>query len=208
VTELYLFSKALTSNVIFDEYREHKLTEEGASQTRYCIGDVVLCYIHNTLKVRPNETKCVNNIKESTFHTQAYQQYLAQLSSLLAGINDLVRTDRAFETFLQSIEQSYRCYLPFMVFLLKPAHRLLQYQQLLTRLVSYYAPDTAQQQVTPAAADFSDCKVALERTVFLLHSSKDTIKSAVSGQMLQLTKRVRECKLVTIAAKLRKASPN
>jgi hypothetical protein len=51
------------------------------------------------------------------------------------------------------------CYLPINWLLLKPLHRLLVWQQLLARLITFYLEDGSIEW----SADLTDCRIAMDR---------------------------------------------
>lgn len=85
----------------------------------------------------------------------------------------LERLDSAFKQNIH-FEQLYRdfetqkvCYLPLTTFVLKPLHRLLQYQQLLDRLLKHYGPEHP---------DRADCRTASDTLKDLIIPVQETLE--------------------------------
>ncbi|KAF5271311.1 hypothetical protein FQA39_LY08109 [Lamprigera yunnana] len=75
-----------------------------------------------------------------------YEEYLDGHISVLERLDSAFKQNNRFEQLYRDFEMQKVCYLPFTVFVLKPLHRLLQYQNLLQKLLKHYGvnhPDRA-----------------------------------------------------------------
>merc|ERR1711970_141347 len=70
-----------------------------------------------------------------------YLKYVLSLEGLFRDVNDLAKKDKKFDTLLKEFESQKVCYLPITTFLLKPAHRMLNYKAILERLDNHYSAD-------------------------------------------------------------------
>ena len=79
-------------------------------------------------------------ISNATSHVQNYRSYLCRLEDLLT---DLIRCCELSEEFgrrLHEFETSKMCYLPVFALILKPAHRLVYYEIVLSSELRYCHP--------------------------------------------------------------------
>ncbi|CAH0557314.1 unnamed protein product [Brassicogethes aeneus] len=70
-----------------------------------------------------------------------YEVYLDEHLSLLERLDASFKQNTRFEQLYRDFETQKVCYLPITTFVLKPLHRLLQYQALLQRLLKHYGPN-------------------------------------------------------------------
>ncbi|XP_055345746.1 FERM, ARHGEF and pleckstrin domain-containing protein 2-like isoform X2 [Paramacrobiotus metropolitanus] len=100
---------------------------------------------------------------------QALDQYCAfllKVPDFLQEFDVALKKNKAFEQLYRRVEGEKYCYLPLTAFLLKPAQRLLSYQNALERLLNHY----------PAYhSDVGDCEAALQN----LRRASSTVHDAV-----------------------------
>ncbi|KAK5646053.1 hypothetical protein RI129_004517 [Pyrocoelia pectoralis] len=89
-----------------------------------------------------------------------YEEYLDGHISVLERLDHAFKQNNRFEQLYREFETQKVCYLPFTVFILKPLHRLLQYQNLLQRLLKHYGP---------SHSDRADCLTANDMLKDLMH---------------------------------------
>ncbi|KAK4879607.1 hypothetical protein RN001_007753 [Aquatica leii] len=95
-----------------------------------------------------------------------YEEYLDGHISVLERLDSAFKQNNRFEQLYRDFETQKVCYLPFTIFVLKPLHRLLQYQNLLQRLLKHYGPNHP---------DRADCLTANDMLKDLMQPVTETL---------------------------------
>ncbi|XP_044743912.1 FERM, ARHGEF and pleckstrin domain-containing protein 1 isoform X2 [Chrysoperla carnea] len=96
-----------------------------------------------------------------------YEEYLDGHTLVLEQLDIAFRRNPRFEQLYRDFELQKVCYLPFTSFILKPLHRLLQYQNLIDRLLESYDENRS---------DRASCIAARAALTPLLSPAKETLK--------------------------------
>ncbi|XP_030767964.1 FERM, ARHGEF and pleckstrin domain-containing protein 2 isoform X2 [Sitophilus oryzae] len=96
-----------------------------------------------------------------------YEEYLDGHILVLERLDESFKKNAKFEQLYREFETQKVCYLPLTTFVLKPLHRLLQYQSLLERLLNHYGPNHP---------DRSDCLTASDTLKDLMIPVKETLE--------------------------------
>lgn len=104
-----------------------------------------------------------------------YEEYLDSHLVMLERLDVAFKQNNNFEQLYRDFEVKKVCYLPITTLVLKPLHRLLQYQFLLQKLLSCYGtnhPDTV------------DCRTACESISELMQPVHETLRHSENLAML------------------------
>ncbi|XP_044268600.1 FERM, ARHGEF and pleckstrin domain-containing protein 1-like isoform X1 [Tribolium madens] len=96
-----------------------------------------------------------------------YEEYLDGHILVLERLDAAFKQNSHFEQLYRDFETQKVCYLPLTTFVLKPLHRLLQYQSLLQRLLRYYGP---------SHPDRADCLTASDTLKDLMQPVCETLE--------------------------------
>lgn len=88
---------------------------------------------------------------------------------VLERLDTAFKQNSRFEQLYRDFETQKVCYLPLTTFVLKPLHRLLQYQSLLQRLLKHYGP---------THPDRSDCLTAIDTLKDLMEPVMETLEQS------------------------------
>ncbi|XP_061579437.1 FERM, ARHGEF and pleckstrin domain-containing protein 1 isoform X1 [Cololabis saira] len=105
---------------------------------------------------------------------------LSKQSEVLLELEKSCKASRRLESLCRDFELQKVCYIPLNVFILRPLHRLLHYQQILERLCKHY----------PAThVDFRDCRAALADVSEVVEQLQESlIKTENFQKLLELKK--------------------
>ncbi|XP_076270465.1 FERM, ARHGEF and pleckstrin domain-containing protein 2-like [Rhynchophorus ferrugineus] len=98
-----------------------------------------------------------------------YEEYLDGHMLVLERLDESFNKNKKFEQHYRDFETQKVCYLPLSTFVLKPLHRLLQYQSLLERLLNHYGPNHP---------DRSDCLTASDTLKDLMGPVRETLEQS------------------------------
>nr|CAI5841542.1 unnamed protein product [Callosobruchus analis] len=99
-----------------------------------------------------------------------YEEYLDGHMLVLERLDTAFKQNSRFERLYREFETTQKvCYLPLTTFVLKPLHRLLQYQALLQRLLKHYGPNHP---------DRSDCLTASDTLKDLMLPVSETLEQS------------------------------
>ncbi|KAJ8920883.1 hypothetical protein NQ315_015676 [Exocentrus adspersus] len=98
-----------------------------------------------------------------------YEEYLDGHMLVLERLDTSFKQNSRFEQLYRNFEMQKVCYLPLTKFVLKPLHRLLQYQSLLQRLLKHYGPNHP---------DRSDCLTASDTLKDLMVPVAETLEQS------------------------------
>ncbi|XP_067948074.1 FERM, ARHGEF and pleckstrin domain-containing protein 2-like isoform X2 [Watersipora subatra] len=104
-----------------------------------------------------------------------YKNYLIGLEEILTDLVKCSDTNIDFGAKLHEFETEKMCYLPVFNLVLKPAHRLVYYEIVLSKLVGHYSS---------TASDYSDCKQALSVVTEVLGSLRSIIAELENTEKL------------------------
>jgi FERM/RhoGEF/pleckstrin domain protein 2 len=96
-----------------------------------------------------------------------YEEYLDGHILVLERLDAAFKQNSHFEQLYRDFETQKVCYLPLTTFVLKPLHRLLQYQSLLQRLLRFYGP---------SHPDRADCLTASDTLKDLMQPVSETLE--------------------------------
>ncbi|XP_066157423.1 FERM, ARHGEF and pleckstrin domain-containing protein 1 isoform X3 [Euwallacea fornicatus] len=96
-----------------------------------------------------------------------YEEYLDGHLLVLERLDEAFKKNQKFEQLYRDFETQKVCYLPLTTFVLRPLHRLLQYQILLERLLTHYGP---------SHPDRSDCRTACDTLKDLMLPVRETLE--------------------------------
>uniref|UniRef100_A0A8D8Y1G1 FERM, RhoGEF and pleckstrin domain-containing protein 2 n=1 Tax=Cacopsylla melanoneura TaxID=428564 RepID=A0A8D8Y1G1_9HEMI len=108
------------------------------NKAQQCIGDVMLKHL-NTLPY--------------------FKAYMDRHVRILSDLDEAFHSSPKFQAMYTSFETAKVCFLPLSSFVLKPLHRLLQYHQILDKLIHYYNKDHQ---------DYEDCFIAHQKLSHLV----------------------------------------
>ncbi|XP_018572731.1 FERM, ARHGEF and pleckstrin domain-containing protein 1 isoform X2 [Anoplophora glabripennis] len=98
-----------------------------------------------------------------------YEEYLDGHMLVLERLDIAFKQNSRFEQLYRDFETQKVCYLPLTTFVLKPLHRLLQYQSLLQRLLKHYGPNHP---------DRTDCLTASDTLKDLMIPVAETLEQS------------------------------
>ncbi|KAJ8946052.1 hypothetical protein NQ314_008988 [Rhamnusium bicolor] len=98
-----------------------------------------------------------------------YEEYLDGHMLVLERLDTAFKQNSRFEQLYRDFETQKVCYLPLTTFVLKPLHRLLQYQSLLQRLLKHYGPNHP---------DRTDCLTASDTLKDLMVPVAETLEQS------------------------------
>ncbi|CAG9834087.1 unnamed protein product [Diabrotica balteata] len=98
-----------------------------------------------------------------------YEEYLDGHMLVLERLDTAFKQNNRFEQLYRDFETQKVCYLPLTTFVLKPLHRLLQYQSLLKRLLNYYDENHP---------DRTDCRTAIDTLKDLMQPVSETLEQS------------------------------
>nr|XP_023024432.1 FERM, ARHGEF and pleckstrin domain-containing protein 2 isoform X2 [Leptinotarsa decemlineata] len=98
-----------------------------------------------------------------------YEEYLDGHMLVLERLDTAFKQNNRFEQLYRDFETQKVCYLPLTSFVLKPLHRLLQYQSLLQRLLKQYGPNHP---------DRGDCLTASNTLEDLMQPVAETLEQS------------------------------
>ncbi|XP_050504893.1 FERM, ARHGEF and pleckstrin domain-containing protein 2-like isoform X2 [Diabrotica virgifera virgifera] len=98
-----------------------------------------------------------------------YEEYLDGHMLVLERLDAAFKQNNRFEQLYRDFETQKVCYLPLTTFVLKPLHRLLQYQSLLKRLLNYYDENHP---------DRTDCRTAIDTLKDLMLPVSETLEQS------------------------------
>ncbi|CAH1099390.1 unnamed protein product [Psylliodes chrysocephalus] len=98
-----------------------------------------------------------------------YEEYLDGHMLVLERLDTAFKQNNRFEQLYRDFETQKVCYLPLTTFVLKPLHRLLQYQALLQRLLKHYGPNHP---------DRADCLTASDTLKDLMVPVSETLEQS------------------------------
>ncbi|KAL1490433.1 hypothetical protein ABEB36_013128 [Hypothenemus hampei] len=98
-----------------------------------------------------------------------YEDYLDGHMLVLERLDDAFKRNQKFEQLYREFETRKVCYVPLTTFVLRPLHRLLQYQSLLERLLNHYGP---------THPDRADCRTAYDTLKDLMTPVRDTLEQS------------------------------
>ncbi|XP_056647622.1 FERM, ARHGEF and pleckstrin domain-containing protein 2-like [Diorhabda sublineata] len=98
-----------------------------------------------------------------------YEEYLDGHMLVLERLDTAFKQNNRFEQLYRDFETQKVCYLPLTTFVLKPLHRLLQYQALLQRLLKHYGP---------SHPDRADCMTASDTLKDLMQPVTETLEQS------------------------------
>ncbi|ENN75189.1 hypothetical protein YQE_08200, partial [Dendroctonus ponderosae] len=96
-----------------------------------------------------------------------YEEYLDGHVLILERLDEAFKKNQKFEQLYRDFETQKVCYLPLTTFVLRPLHRLLQYQSLLERLLTHYGP---------SHPDRADCRTACDTLKELMTPVRETLE--------------------------------
>lgn len=96
-----------------------------------------------------------------------YEEYLDGHLLVLERLDEAFKKNQKFEQLYRDFETQKVCYLPLTTFVLRPLHRLLQYQSLLERLLTHYGPNHP---------DRADCRTACDTLKDLMMPVRETLE--------------------------------
>lgn len=120
--------------------------------------------------------QCIGDMLLKHFNSLHYfKTYMEQHYKILHSLDEAYHSNPKFEAMYKQFETQKVCYLPLTSFILKPLQRLIQYYQILDKLLNYYNKDYA---------DYEDCFIAYQKLSNLIPSVTNMLRK--SENLVQL----------------------
>ncbi|KAF6024479.1 FARP1 [Bugula neritina] len=114
-------------------------------------------------------------IRDHFNNIECYSTYLCGLEDILTELVKCSDTNLEFGTKLHEFETEKMCYLPIFTLVLKPAHRLFYYENVLNKLVEYYSV---------GSVEYDNCRQASLSVTTLLNSLRAIIAELENTEKL------------------------